>query len=1285
MIALGVLSNSPPSSYQPALAKGMHLRWGFRPELGFPWYGFYLYRRLARPGRPLCLSSVSGGLKKGVWPDKKYYSAIGLVSSSENLVLTQDFQTALTNHVEFALDGRTYLRFDLPAGELARRIDLRIGFRQERCLDLEKLIPGDAPPVAEMARVAAPLQDLVGPNPLVSPSVSFAVKKYDGTLLPNTQFESVNTPEGPITGLKCQFVMTVKLYDASDTVELLLSLIPSFGGSGAIVEGFDSKNKLVATAQTRPPIQPNQPKTITLTGKNISRIEVRTDGAHLYRICSDKFKAEGKPEVKVTALSGTTPISSLIVTGQAGKIASASIEADAISAIEIGPGPGSLVDLCYVPVAQDATQGWEKLPKLALSRSLQLGITYPIGLPVAHTDYPCSVADPPQVILANRVRYPLPPGWEIRPREVDTPNFKLLRDQLVTLVKGGPRGGPMADRIFDAPPEQSAPPDPNPPNLGRFYVLDLILLGALHPGLAQLLGLYWVDQTVKEKVAYDYLIVADHTGVGQRDADKLLALIQSNGFSQLDGYIVFNKRLEKVPPLPAPGGLKTFELPGGAFPDAEGQLPLASNNAGLLWNPGWDASDGLLPDTAVMYLVWRTNLGNGAKPKSSGPQVLVTKAPPDSPKPLLVTEARLPNGVPPERSPDWPAVPFFIDRNLQDGWYGYQVSGIDLFGRHSMNSVPAQLSLLDRIPPPMPTAVEAHTLDPEDRYLQKDKAYEKWRASLNSAVRQTLVGLRVRWIWTKAHQQQAPDTREFRIYFNPGATLTLDHDQPLRWQERYYVVGYKDKDSVTLDSVSGDRLYEVFLPSANEKKPTSIPLNPTLADPVAYAHIGISAADDKPHTNDQRTSGNWSKRPGNEGRVGPTAKIYRVWRTLPPAPEDVLSSERYLASPADYHSRSFFTYRWKLQQFLKLHVFRAMDDGVFKADWSQRQLKEKLDPSLLSRFPSGWNKATRQQVADELNRLNTFVGVKDRTAEAMAYYRRLSDKALRVLAGLPNSESAFVQLTINALDPKDATNDNRRGPDNPDDLVLDMNQRAFIDTLDGCSTNRYFYRAALVDGAHNLGPLGLSSPPVYLPNVVPPRAPVITKVLGGDRQITIEWASNREPDLAAYRIYRTDKEEATRDLRLMTLVRTEPVATGDPMARPAEVIWIDAPMIGLVTFYYRVVAVDTASNVSTPSPIVEGRAFDDSRPDPPTWKKPSPGPTPNSVQLSWMSPITNLACLVQRRIAATGEWENVSVWLARGLYTYEDQDRRTGRTYAYRVRVIDAAGRNNKTFNELTV
>src|SRR6185436_6300100 len=202
-----------------------------------------------------------------------------------------------------------------------------------------------------------------------------------------------------------------------------------------------------------------------------------------------------------------------------------------------------------------------------------------------------------------------------------------------------------------------------------------------------------------------------------------------------------------------------------------------------------------------------------------------------------------------------------------DGWYSYQVSGVDLFGRHSRNSSPVQVLLRDKIPPPMPTAVKAYALDPQDPFIKKDAAYNSWFTSLDASVKQTLIGLRVSWIWTPAHQQQAPDTREFRIYFHPGADLPSDHDQPIKWQERYYVVGYNE--NFKIDSGSGDRLYEIFLPPATAKILTSVPLNPSLSEPVAYAHIGVSAADDKTHSVDHRIIGDWSNRPGNEGFLGP--------------------------------------------------------------------------------------------------------------------------------------------------------------------------------------------------------------------------------------------------------------------------------------------------------------------------------------------------------------------------------------------------------------------------------
>src|SRR5699024_3787733 len=114
----------------------------------------------------------------------------------------------------------------------------------------------------------------------------------------------------------------------------------------------------------------------------------------------------------------------------------------------------------------------------------------------------------------------------------------------------------------------------------------------------------------------------------------------------------------------------------------------------------------------------------------------------------------------------------------------YRVSGMDLFGRISDQSRPAPwyqwapppmprpwyyveppsnvaihpgaVRVLDKTPPPPPVGVEASVLDPQDPYVIKDAAYQAWRGGLPVSVRDTLVGLRVRWRWTASQMRQAP-------------------------------------------------------------------------------------------------------------------------------------------------------------------------------------------------------------------------------------------------------------------------------------------------------------------------------------------------------------------------------------------------------------------------------------------------------------------------------------------------------------------------------------------------
>ena len=126
------------------------------------------------------------------------------------------------------------------------------------------------------------------------------------------------------------------------------------------------------------------------------------------------------------------------------------------------------------------------------------------------------------------------------------------------------------------------------------------------------------------------------------------------------------------------------------------------------------------------------------------------------------------------------------------------------------------------------------------------------------------------------------------------------------------------------------RKYEVLIPAVADTFRGGVPLLTSLADPVAYAQVSVSTADNRPHSPDapKWAAGHFGSRFGNEGNVGGMATVFRVRREPPPPPVPPPDSERVFATPADYHSESFYTYRWSPVAHLKTHIFRAVDDAV---------------------------------------------------------------------------------------------------------------------------------------------------------------------------------------------------------------------------------------------------------------------------------------------------------------------------------------------------------------------
>jgi hypothetical protein len=1229
--------------------------------------------------------------------------------------------------------------------EIANSVEVKIGFRKDapkrpRCLDFTHL----------RRQILA--------NPCERLGVLIETLDREQRPIPNNEIVETVDAGQQSAALRLGASTQIKTQEKVDIIEIRL-LAPT----KASVQALDSAGKTVPGMLVAEPGSQVQHFRLEGDGLHDTRVSLDRSG-NLLAVCVDGAQLRQIAEIPVTALAGGSEVAQVTVTGGAGEVVIASLSGDIIDKVHISEGYASLIDLCWASALRDAQSGWRPVE----------GIKQPIALPVLHPDYPASGNLPTNLPVSrtealSRIRYGDPSLWS-------TP-FDEIHEQCLNLVKGGvavPMNSPS--RAVSFPPIADPGDTSTPPNFPQQQPLQLVLLASMHAPIAQMLGLYWSDTTAVNGEIYDYLIVADRTGKVGHEAMKVLGLIQSEGFADLDGYIVFGKQMEPAAPLAPPTDARSYALPGATRPDLSGNVTDASCNAGLRWNLPF-VNNVLLPNSPVLYHLWRVKYGSSEPTSEADPSKFTAINPDD---PLLVVENLLSiTGV--QRPQDWPPFPLFaFDNALDEGWYGYRVSNVDIFGRHSALGLSARwfewapvpdpkpwyyvdppadldihqfaIGLLDKMPPPRPTGVEAFALDPDDPFVQKDAVYAAWFSSLSPAEKTSIIGLRVRWNWTQAHMRQAPDTKEFRIYYQSGrlnsllgrttsvstATSTesfvltnisnphpadafvgcslkigpnmftvvgsdagaplrlrvknigplkdvapavpsdcalnipnnhplfIDFGVPHSWEARYYVVDFNERVTVGVDAAGRPlRRYEIFLPASGDVFRGGLPLDPDLAEPIRFAAIGVSAADNRAHTVDDPkwAAGRFGGRVGNEGPMSPAALVFRVLRQKPVPPIPPPDSDRVFATRADFHAASFYTFRWQPQPHLKTHVYRAIDDTLFNVDWSfQPRAAISATDQLL--FPSEaieprWNIAKRQEVADELNVLSTFPKTAAGREQARKYHRGLSNDGLRVLANLPNNEAAFAQVTVSALDPDDPATANRVGPDNPPDFAVDSSLRIYIDSLDGRSTNRFFYKACYVDGAQNRSTLSQSGPPVWLPKVVPPKPPTFTKVLAGDanpgapgdNKVTLRWASNREQDLAEYRIYRAMDQVDARSLRSMTLVHTRAVPAGDPALRPAENVWTDHGLPALQWIFYRMTAVDSASNESAPNDIVMARAFDEALPVVPPLTVAWVPVSANDARAQWTATTDTR---LERRAATELVWENATDWLPPGSHTFDD-------------------------------
>ena len=345
-----------------------------------------------------------------------------------------------------------------------------------------------------------------------------------------------------------------------------------------------------------------------------------------------------------------------------------------------------------------------------------------------------------------------------------------------------------------------------------------------------------------------------------------------------------------------------------------------------------------------------------------------------------------------------------------------------------------------------------------------------------------------------------------------------------------------------------------------------------------------------------------------QGSVSQAATVMAIYRSRPAPPRAFLPAASGLAAlkatPANVYGKSTFALRWgKTHSPLKHHVFRTLDSTLYSVDNANRQSR---DDAIYARFKTDYPEFSPVDV-DAVQQIGWQADIK----LVATGYSGLTPAQLQILASLPDNAGAFTQVTAAAIDENDAAFEDRvteipLPPNGPAYTPDPTNILLYIDeTLDGRSTNRFFYALKTLDTNGLASELSLATLPVECPRTTPPPRPVISSITAGEKQITIAWAKNPGVEIAGYLVYRTQEKTYASDWRKMQMIRANPddvfSVTVNGSLPPGEFEFRDTSVVPRQAYFYGVVAVGLSDDgkqlKSNLSAARTGQAWDGSRPD----------------------------------------------------------------------------------------
>ncbi len=220
----------------------------------------------------------------------------------------------------------------------------------------------------------------------------------------------------------------------------------------------------------------------------------------------------------------------------------------------------------------------------------------------------------------------------------------------------------------------------------------------------------------------------------------------------------------------------------------------------------------------------------------------------------------------------------------------------------------------------------------------------------------------------------------------------------------------------------------------------------------------------------------------------------------------------------------------------------------------------------------------------------------------------------------------------------------------------------------------YYYRITAVDQSDNESDFSdeVNATPH---DKTAPSTPQNLQATSGDQQISLIWATNSEPDLSYYKIYRSQTQNFS-------------PSTNDSIAvvfKP-KTRYEDNEVINGQTYYYRITAVDTIGNESAFSGEVRATPHEKTAPSTPQNLQATPGK--QQVTLTWtINTETDLNYYKIYRSQTQNFTPTSNDSLAiifKPDTSYTDTDVINGQTYYYRISAVDSSGNESDFSDEVS-